>query len=226
MVLISHKHKFIYIKNKKVAGSSVESLFGKYCCCDEKSYTYIDKQKPKMDECGIIGSRCYGGKFEIHDHLKAAEIIKKNILDKNKFNNYFKFCVVRNPWDALVSRYFYYIGRCKEKKLKEHIYKIDFKKWIKIFNLEEQNNWNIYTIDDKPICDFYIKYENLKEDIIIVFKKLNIKNYDINNLPNHKTNYRRDKKHYSYYYDEELKDIVYNKFKKEIDYFNYKFEKF
>ena len=29
MVLVSHKYKFIYIKNKKVAGSSVESFFWK-----------------------------------------------------------------------------------------------------------------------------------------------------------------------------------------------------
>lgn len=30
MVLISHKYKFIYIKNRKVAGSSIQSFFGKY----------------------------------------------------------------------------------------------------------------------------------------------------------------------------------------------------
>ena len=29
MVLVSHKYKFIYIKNVKVAGTSVESFFGK-----------------------------------------------------------------------------------------------------------------------------------------------------------------------------------------------------
>ena len=32
MVLISHKYKFIYIKNVKVAGTSVESFFGQFLC--------------------------------------------------------------------------------------------------------------------------------------------------------------------------------------------------
>jgi hypothetical protein len=31
MVLVSYLHKFIYIKNAKVAGTSVEAFFEKYC---------------------------------------------------------------------------------------------------------------------------------------------------------------------------------------------------
>jgi len=30
-MLVSHKNKFIYIKNRKVAGSSVEAMFQEYC---------------------------------------------------------------------------------------------------------------------------------------------------------------------------------------------------
>ena len=43
MVLVSHRYNFIYIKNKKVAGSSVESFFGKYCCDPSSNYLYTDK---------------------------------------------------------------------------------------------------------------------------------------------------------------------------------------
>lgn len=31
MVLVSHRFQFIYIKNRKVAGTSVEAFFEKYC---------------------------------------------------------------------------------------------------------------------------------------------------------------------------------------------------
>lgn len=221
MVLVSHKYKFIYIKNMKVAGSSVESLFGKYCTCND--YSYDDRKYSDINKDGIVGSRNHGDKFKWHGHLKASKI--KEFLGDDKFNSYYKFCVVRNPWDALVSRYFYSLGRRKERNVNKKYYKIDFKTWVlKSFNIDFQNNWSIYSINEKPICDFYIKYENLNEDILKVAKKLNIIDFDITKLPNHKSQYRKDRKHYSSYYDDELIEIVEKKFKKEIDLFNYKFE--
>ena len=57
MVLVSHKYKFIYIKNVKVAGTSVESFFGKYCIDPEKDYSYNDCINEHIDEFGILGSR-------------------------------------------------------------------------------------------------------------------------------------------------------------------------
>ena len=57
MVLVSHKYKFIYIKNMKVAGSSVESFFGKYCQDPNKEYNYSDIIDESIDKYGIIGAR-------------------------------------------------------------------------------------------------------------------------------------------------------------------------
>lgn len=60
MVLVSHKYKFIYIKNVKVAGSSVESFFGSFCQDPEKMYNYDDTIIQSIDNYGIIGSRLGG----------------------------------------------------------------------------------------------------------------------------------------------------------------------
>lgn len=57
MVLISHIYKFIYIKNKKVAGSSVESFFGQFCYDPEIKYVFEDSQKNYISDFGIISSR-------------------------------------------------------------------------------------------------------------------------------------------------------------------------
>ena len=80
MVLVSHKYKFIYIKNRKVAGSSVESFFGKFCINPEKTYHYKDSIEQIIDDHGIIGSRC--GKVEEGDiwknHISATQI-KNNL---------------------------------------------------------------------------------------------------------------------------------------------------
>ena len=57
MVLVSHKYKFIYIKNRKVAGSSVESFFRRFCIDPKKEYNYNDDISEHVDEFGIIGSK-------------------------------------------------------------------------------------------------------------------------------------------------------------------------
>ena len=207
MVLISHKYKFIYIKNEKVAGSSVESFFGRYCINPEKIYTYEDTIKQSIDDNGIIGSRLGGVKEDDiwKNHMSA--IVIKSTLGSDKFNNYFKFAVVRNPYDVIVSYYYW------EKS------KLPFKDYAKTKIVD---NLSRCCINGKSVCNYYIRYENLLQDIVKVCKILNIHNYDINNLPKHKTD-TRPKDNYRKYYDEETRIKVYNNHKNTFEKFGYKF---
>lgn len=206
MVLVSHKYKFIYIKNGKVAGSSVESFFGKYCIDPKKEYNYNDAISEHIDEFGIIGSRTTGcknsGKWRNHKNAQSI----KNDLGKEKFDEYFKFCVIRNPYDKMVSRYY-----ASQSKL-------SFKEFVKTHN---NNDLKIHSINGKSVCDYFIRYEYLEEDIKTLCQKLKIDSYDISLLPRHKSGTRKSKKHWSEYYDDETKKIVYNKHKKEFELFGY-----
>ena len=107
MVLVSHKYKFIYIKNEKVAGSSVESFFGSFCQNPEKIYNYDDAIMQSIDNYGIIGSRLEGAQKEDvwKNHINATEI--KRRLGNDIFSKYFKFAVIRNPYDTIVSYYYW-----------------------------------------------------------------------------------------------------------------------
>ena len=208
MVLVSHKYKFIYIKNRKVAGSSVESFFGRFCLSPDKTYSYADKIFSNIDDYGIIGGRGMNDDTNslFESHASAIEI--RNKIGINKFNKYLKFCVIRNPYDKMVSFFFY-------KNLP-----ISFKEFVKKFHC---NNLNLHSINNHSICDYYIRYENLEQDIIDLCKKIGINDFNINDLPKHKSN-KEKRKHYSEYYDEETKKIVYEKHKQEFIKFGYKFE--
>ena len=170
MVLISHEKKFIYIKNYKVGGTSCEVFFQKYCGLNNDSSEYISET---ITENGIIGLRGISNQNTIWKHHMTALEIKKNIGNKI-FNNYFKFCVIRNPWDRIVSAYYWNIHKTKKF--------IDFERFIelnctsqinykspdeKIFIVNKKilNDWYRYSIDNLPICDFYIKYDSYLEDI-------------------------------------------------------------
>jgi hypothetical protein len=215
MVLISHKYKFIYIKNRKVAGSSIQSFFGKYCINPKSDYNYKDGID-NIDEFGIIGSEGtndilslrYPNNWKGH---KLSEDIKRDLGEKI-FNEYLKFCVIRNPYDKMVSLFHYSSSGSKKG--------ISFKEFVKNTDC---NNLHFHSIDGKSICDYYIRYENLEEDITRLCKILKIDSYDLSLLPKHKSTQRNNKKHWSEYYDDETKEIVFNKHKKEFELFDYNF---
>ena len=139
----------------------------------------------------------------------------------NKFNKYTKFCVVRNPYDVEVSKYCWFN---RKKKNDDGTYSISFKDWVRKAK-NANTNFRFFSINGKSVCDYYIRYENLQEDIIKLCKILNIIDYNINDLPSFKSNVRCKRKHYSKFYDEETRKIVYKKYKKEFELFGYKFEK-
>jgi hypothetical protein len=59
--------------------------------------------------------------------------------------------------------------------------------------------------------------------MLVVLDKLGIKDFDLNNLPSYYSYFRKDKRNYRDYYDDETKEIVTSLFKKEIDLFKYEF---
>lgn len=107
-------------------------------------------------------------------HLTALEY--KNRLGIRHWNKSFKFSIVRNPWDKVVSQYFH---RIKTNQTGLGVNPIDFKKWVK-FTYGEQNpkyfddpkyfmpqiNW-LTNENGELLCDFIGRFENLENDFQI-----------------------------------------------------------
>jgi hypothetical protein len=77
-------------------------------------------------------------------------------------------------------------------------------------------------VDDKGevIVDFIGRYENLQKDWNVVCEKIGI----CEKLP--WINKRRNKKSYTEFYDDKTMNIVYEMYKKDIEYFEYGFDSF
>ena len=97
----------IFIWIPKCAGNSIESVLNLQH--QVKQYNQPNWKYSFKNDCDVT----FG-------HVDIELLLKENILSSNFYNNSFKFCIVRNPYDRAVSLFFY----CKLDQ------KYTFKSWI------------------------------------------------------------------------------------------------
>ena len=202
-MILSRKHKFIYFKTTKVAGTSTEILLS-----DLVSETDIVTPITKGDSLTHRPRNHQG----FVNHMLPSQV--KNKIGEDEFNSYFKFITVRNPYDRVVSWYFWqrnFVNPSQNFR--------DFVHSSSMNLLDPFGHWVF--VDGKFIMDDYIRYENLKKDTQRILSKW----FDIENFvyPKAKTTQRKEKKHYTKYYDNETREIVAQKYAKDIELFGYKF---
>ena len=206
--MINHKHKFIFIHIPKTGGTSVEDTL------------FSSKTRTKKNLWGGYDSNKYqtGGL----QHLMASHILTE--VGGDIFSKYFKFSFVRNPWDKMVSQYNYTIA--KRPDLMRHIgitESTSFKDYINhVIVAKLHVQWDhqykfLYDGNGKLLVDFIGRFENFQEDFDIVCDKIKIPRQK---LPHTKKSKRE---HYTEYYDDETRQIVAEKYAKDIEYFGYEF---
>jgi len=197
-MIISHKHKFIFLKTKKTAGSSLEKILMKYAGPDDICTGSERDHTPRVNTKIVDG------------HIPASKIRQ---MFPDEWGSYFKFTIERNPWDFFVSRFYWYTVTKKRRA----------KRGFDVFIRDPKNldtNWDLYTDGNNNILvDKIFKYETLHEELT----NQNILPYD-GELEHVrlKSGYRKDSNYKSMYTDE-TKEIVFNKCKNIIDLFDYKF---
>ena len=108
MCIISHKYKFIFIRVRKTASTSMQILLSNLCGPFDIITSLKDKDltKPFRDKnnWNYIQSK----KPVFYNHIPAFKV-KEMICyqDKRIWNEYFKFCFERNPWDKALSVYYW-----------------------------------------------------------------------------------------------------------------------
>jgi chondroitin 4-sulfotransferase 11 len=196
-MIISHKYKFVFIAIPKTGTQSIAEFF------------------IRLDPETIV----------VPKHAKISDLNK--YLKSSK--DYYKFCFVRNPFDRVVSMYYQwkkplYIYKKERKYLFDLSNNNSFSEFIRILKEDRPDFWkdeiefNYISIDNKLAVDFIGRFENLQEDFNKVCERLGINN---STLPKINSSKHR---HYSNYYEEDTKKIISKEFKKDLDFFKYKFE--
>lgn len=154
-----------------------------------------------------------------------------NIFDPKSLKSYFKFTFVRNPWDRLVSAFFYIkSGGCGENDRiwfsRELAHFKNFDEFVRGW-LNKDNIWKLWYFQPqyyfilerrgKIEMDFFGLYENLGEDFGYISKRLGV------NCPVQHMN-KRKHEDYRDYYNEETMKIVADVYDADIKLLGYNFD--
>jgi hypothetical protein len=103
-MLVSHRKNFIFTKTVKTAGTSIESYFEQWCMPDGQWHQSHAREE-HVSDAGIIGKRSGTPSDSTwYNHMSAYNICK--LIGPDIWNSYFKFTVVRNPFEKVVSGYY------------------------------------------------------------------------------------------------------------------------
>jgi Sulfotransferase family len=229
-MILSHSRRFIFIRPRKVAGSSIE-LFLSQFCSEEDILTPLSSEEEKLRKgpgpCNyriagygrgrvlrivgeLIGKSAIGhGGF--YHHISAKEI--RRLVGENVWSNCFKFTVERNPWDRQVSLYYWHYRNWKHKPSFDLFIRSPFHRKI-------SSNFDTYSIDGQIAADFVCRYETLEDDLAFVLKQIGI---DARvELPKAKGGHRGEHS-WRDYYTPKTRDIVAQWYAREIAAFGYSF---
>ncbi len=228
-MIISHKHKFIFIKAQKTAGTSLEIALSKYCG-PQDIITPISGGDLARKELGYPSAQNYHippSKFSLwerikillgrkpkmfYNHISAAEI--KRYVDADVWEGYYKFCFERNPWDKAVSFYYW--------RTRNEVTRPSVSAFFES-TLGKLRNASLYMIGDRVAVDHVAKYENLEEELAFLTTRLNLPEPLKMPAFRAKGQHRVGKRHYSELLTPKEADIVAKRFSREIELMGYTF---
>lgn len=197
-MIVSHRARCIFVHIQKTAGASIE-----------------DALRAHDTE---VGSSLHAGRR----HMTAREI--RGIVPRDTWDAYFKFAFVRNPWDRLVSWYHMCVQVTDPNPFSRYVRDVapTFEDFVTkaTTGMGERTTRNQldYVADERGavIVDYVGRYETLAADFGHVCRRFGL----AAELPHVNTSAHRD---YRDYYTAATRDIVAQRFARDIEHFGYAF---
>jgi hypothetical protein len=227
-MIVSHRHKFIFLKTSKTAGTSLELALAKFCGEDDIITPVSPVDEQLREELGVRGPQNFERSLrsyrahdwlrtamrlrrqKIYNHMPAREV--RRLLKPEMWDQYFKFCFERNPWDRVLSQYAW---RCQTEPKPSMA---EFLKSKAVRDLTKRGI-EVYTIRGQVVVDRICRYENLSEELAFLEQRLGLPGPI--EMPRAKAGHRRDRRHYRDVLSDEAASQIAQKFGREIELLGY-----
>ncbi|SDM24968.1 Sulfotransferase family protein [Catalinimonas alkaloidigena] len=206
------KHKFWFIDIPRTSSSSIKV---------ELSHQF----GPSYGKTNLLEKK-FAQKSAFKDHRTAQEM--QQVLGRALWDEIFKFTLVRNPWDRMVSLYAY-----RRKKgtippdlsFRDLVLQFNSPRYMLAHALHARHSYYYPQVDflqdaqGKMMVDFVGRYENREEDLKVIAERLGCPGLGRLLLQSAKPT-----KHYATFYDEETREIIRRVYAQDIALFGYEFE--
>lgn len=228
-MIVSHEHRFIFLKTAKTAGTSIEIALSGFCGPRDVITEIEDSDETIRRGLGLRGPQNFRlpySKFETMDwlrfvgrrarpqffnHIPAAAA--RHLLGDETWTTYFKFAVERNPFDKVVSAYFY-INRSRPRPWPP------LSEWVCSDPGAYVRGFDIYAIAGHVAVDRVLRYEHLGPGLGEVAHRLGLPPIE---LPDAKRGFRTDRRPYQELLDEDARRWVEVAYAREIALLGYEF---
>lgn len=242
-MIICHRHRFIFIKTRKTASSSVEIGLSRVCGPEDVVTSLSRKsgdedlraaeggfgpsnwRKSVLEHRGWKEWRRLLTRFErapkFVPHTPVARL--RELIPEDTFNGYRKLTLERNPWDRAVSRYFWQKHRWERGGRKDFPAISEYLAYLEREKPHWLSNWGHYTIDDRIAVDRVVLYENLAEGLEAFRRDAEIDGHIALPAKRAKGGHRKEKRHYSELLNASDRDRISRVCAREIEAFGYEF---
>lgn len=230
-MILCHRHRFIFLKTNKTAGTSVEIALSRFCGPTDVITPISEEDEETRRSLGYRGAQNYlvplskAGLREVakaflgrprrkqfYHHMTAGEV--KSIVGEAVWDSYFKFCVERNPWDRMISFYYWRTSDPDRPSL------LDFMD-SGLPDLLKTRGHDVYHLNGQVAVDRILHFERLEEELESV--RLHLGLPEPLELPRAKSTSRKDKRHYREILSPEERERIADLFAAEIRLLGYEY---
>ncbi|WP_223788457.1 sulfotransferase family 2 domain-containing protein [Marinicella meishanensis] len=208
-MLISDSHRFVFVHIRKAAGTSLRQILAPHALPKKRHWWY------KLLSRNGWPVHYHNYAFRKHAVLAEAEAS----MPADLFQTYFKFAIVRNPWERLVSEFEYIKTKPKHSRHKK-LSNMTFAEYIE-YQSRRPAAHQVKALQLKNGqlgCDFVGKLETLPQSLSVVAAKTGL---DFSALPHVNQVQRRD---YRSYYQDDMAARVGELWQADVEAFQYTFE--
>lgn len=180
-MILSHAHRFLFLKTKKTAGTSLEIALAGICGPHDVITPIPERDEAERRRLGLRGPQnctvragLYRGQDALRLALHRQRLVFRNhspaldirrLVPRDVWDGCYKFCFDRNPWDKTLSHYHWQGGDRRFGSVKE---------FLLSGRGQPYSNYQLYSIRGFVAVDRVYRYEEMEAALADLSRRLDL----------------------------------------------------